>query len=287
MRSPEFPPLHDIAAWRSMIAAMDQSILASRRQDGARTIASVEEVSIEATRVYIATPDKLQNSSRVLLDLHGGAMIFGGGEVCRQTSIATAGRFSIRTWGLDYRMPPDHPYPAALDDCLATYRTLLASYAPESIAIAGSSAGGNLAVAMVLRARDEGLPMPAALALHTPAIDLTLSGDSFKANLGVDSILTDSMLPTILLYANGHDLSHPYLSPLFGDFARGFPPTILATGTRDLLLSNAVRMHRALRAADVYAELHVLEAGPHGGFFRSAPEDAELDRDIGRFLAKC
>jgi epsilon-lactone hydrolase len=86
------------------------------------------------------------------------------------------------------------------------------------------------------------------------------------------------------LYAGGHDLSHPYLSPLFADFTIGFPPTILTTGTRDLFLSNTVRMHRALRAAGVSAELHVLEAGGHGGFFGQAPEDEELDNEVRRFI---
>ena len=82
----------------------------------------------------------------------------------------------------------------------------------------------------------------------------------------------------------GHDLSHPYVSPLFGDFTKGFPPTLLASGTRDIYLSNTVRMHRALRAADVPAELHVFEAAPHGGFYGLAPEDQELTREVRRFM---
>ena len=148
----------------------------------------------------------------------------------------------------------------------------------------GASAGGNLAAALILRARDEGLPLPAAAILQTPELDLTESGDSFRTNLGLDSVLTGSLMPANLLYAAGHDLAHPYLSPLFGDFARGFPPTFLTTGTRDLFLSNTVRMHRALRAADVPTELHVMEAAPHGGFFGTAPEDAQVTRDLRRFV---
>jgi acetyl esterase/lipase len=194
-------------------------------------------------------------------------------------------RNRVPTWTVDYRMPPDHPYPAALDDCVCVYRELLRTHAPEQLAVGGSSAGGNLAAALVLRARDEGLPMPAMVALSSPEVDLTESGDSFHANLGVDSLLTESLMPANLLYADGHDLSDPYLSPLFGDFAEGFPPTILTTGTRDLFLSNTVRMHRALRAAEIPAELHVMEAAPHGGFLGSSPEDADIGREIRRFLA--
>ena len=145
----------------------------------------------------------------------------------------------------------------------------------------GASAGGNLAAALVVRARDEGLPLPAALVLISPELDLTESGDSFHTNLGIDNVL-GSLIQTNLLYANGHDLDDPYLSPLFADVT-GFPPTFLQAGTRDLFLSNSVRMHRKLRAAGVEAELHVFEAMPHGGF-AGAPEDLDLRLEIRRFL---
>jgi acetyl esterase/lipase len=189
-------------------------------------------------------------------------------------------------WAVDYRMPPDHPHPAPLDDCVTAYRALLEVREPHEVVVGGASAGGNLAAALILRARDEGLPLPAAAVLITPELDLTESGDSFRTNLGVDTVLARSLMPANLLYASGHDLADPYLSPLFGDFTKGFPPTLLACGTRDLFLSNTVRMHRALRAAGVSAELHVQEAAPHGGFFGAAPEDDELDREVRRFVAE-
>lgn len=193
------------------------------------------------------------------------------------------GQTGAVTWAVDYRMPPDHPYPAPLDDCVAVYRALLRDHRPEDVVVGGASAGGNLAAALILRARDEGLPLPAAAVLLTPELDLTESGDSFRTNMGVDNVLSRSLMPANLLYAAGHDLAHPYLSPLFGDFSKGFPPTFVSAGTRDLFLSNAVRMHRALRSAGIEAELHVIEAAPHGGFF-GAPEDAELDREARRFV---
>lgn len=133
----------------------------------------------------------------------------------------------------------------------------------------------------MLRAKDEGLPTPAALVLLTPEIDLTKSGDSFETVKGLDPRLS-SLKQVNLLYADGNDLTHPYLSPLFGDLS-GFPPTFLQTGTRDLFLSNTVRMHRALRAAGVEAEPHVFEAMPHGGF-GGTPEDMELSREMRLFL---
>ena len=161
-------------------------------------------------------------------------------------------------YGVDYRVPPDGPYPAALDDCISAYRALLAEVPAERIVVSGTSAGGNLAGALLLRARDEGLAMPAGALLLTPELDLTESGDSFDTLMGLDVVLSARLMEMNLVYAGGADLAHPYLSPLFGDIA-GFPPTLLQAGTRDLFLSNAVRMHRRLRSAGVRAELHVWE----------------------------
>ena len=140
-----------------------------------------------------------------------------------------------------------------------------------------------MAAALILRVRDANLPLPAAALLLTPELDLTESGYTFRTNLGVDTLLTRSLMPANLLYAAGHELAHPYVSPLFGDFKKGFPPTLLMSGTRDLFLSNTVRMHRALRAARVQAQLHVLEAAPHGGF-GGAPEDQDFEREVRRFV---
>jgi acetyl esterase/lipase len=179
-------------------------------------------------------------------------------------------------------MPPDHPFPTPLDDCLTAYRMLLDERSPSEIIVGGTSAGGNLAAAMILRARDEGLPLPAAVIFNTGAFDLTGSSDSWRTNDGLDSVLSGPVEPCTELYAGGYDRREPYISPLFGDLG-GFPPVILLTGTRDRLLSDNVRMHRALRAAGCEAELHVWEAAGHGGFLGMAPEDAERFSELRRF----
>ncbi|WP_231568463.1 alpha/beta hydrolase [Novosphingobium malaysiense] len=245
--------------------------------------AEVIERDLDGLCVFDVTPEDLPaGSGGVVLDLHGGGLFLCGGELCRLMAIGIATRLKTKVWSPDYRMPPDHPYPAALDDAMTAYRALLEQYDPSRIVVHGASAGGNLAAALILRARDEGLAMPAGAILQTPEADLTESGDSFHVNLGVDPGLAP-LMPVNLLYANGHDLTDPYLSPLFGDFTKGFPPTILTTGTRDLFLSNTVRMHRALRAADIPAELHVVEAAGHGNF-SGAPEGDEIDKEIRHFL---
>jgi epsilon-lactone hydrolase len=285
MEQPASPPLDDLDAWRTMIAEYDaviDSIMSARTADAP---VQVEGLDVDGVHVYQITPDDhAGDDRRVYLDIHGGAFINGRGESCRAMGIGTSLRVGARVWAVDYRMPPDHPFPAALDDCLAAYRMLLVDHAPEEIIVGGASAGGNLAAATVLRARDEGLEMPAAVVLMTPGVDLTGAGDSFQTNLGLDPLIQSNDNPSFQLYAAGHDLTDPYLSPLFADFSTGFPPTILTTGTRDMLLSDTVRMHRALRNAGIVADLHVTEAAGHGGFFGMAPEDHDLQRQVRLFV---
>jgi acetyl esterase/lipase len=276
------PAIDDRRAWFAVKAMVERHYLARAATLDATLRSQVETLSIGSTTVHVATP-AVPHSEAALVDLHGGAFVFGGGEACRVSARMQADQHGVRCYGVDYRMPPEYPYPAALDDCLTTYRHVLERHDAASVAIIGRSAGGNLAAAMLLRARAEGLPFPAALVLLSPEVDLTESGDSFQLNQMADVVLPGSLMQTILLYAKGADLGHPYLSPLFGDLT-GFPPTFLQSGTRDLFLSNTVRMHRALRAVGVSAELHVFEAMPHGGFMGEAPEDLDLLGEIRQFI---
>jgi monoterpene epsilon-lactone hydrolase len=285
--SPPSPALDDVEGWREMIATTNRMVLAMFANSGelAPPGFQVEELDVSGIPVYEITPPDLQpDDHRIFMDPHGGAFIVGGGSLCIVSGAMSAAKCGMRVWSVDYRMPPDHPYPAAVDDCMAVYRALLERHPPEELVLGGVSAGGNLAAATILRARDEGLPMPAAAVLLTPAMDLTHSGDTFHTNRGVDTVLTDGEGGGISLYAGGHDRRVSYLSPVFGDFAQGFPPSLLASGTRDVLLSDTVRFHRALRAANIQAELHVLEAAPHGFFRGRAPEDRELAREVRRFV---
>lgn len=278
--------LDDLAGWQHYVEARDRHLLDvmfSALPDDLPIDRTDTEV--DGVRTYVLVPHDVADSpdTPIHLEIHGGGLLLCGGELCARMGFGGAlGRRAI-TWSVDYRMPPSHPHPAALDDCLTVYRRILRERDPRSVTVGGASAGGNLAAALMLRAKDEGLPMPAALVLGTPEVDLTESGDTFATNLGIDSL--GPLMPANLLYANGADLTHPYLSPLFGDVA-GFPPTILTTGTRDLYLSNTVRFHRALRAAGVEAELHVGEAMPHAGFGGRAPEDRALAAEVRHFVER-
>lgn len=283
----QFPPLDDSAAWKTLIADIDEHVekmlVAALPKQGY----AVQTRLIAGVTTYVVTPAGVSESDpRVFLEFHGGGFSLGGGESCRLMAIGMALRTGARVISVDYRMPPDHPFPAALDDAMAVYRGLLESYAPENIVVGGISAGGGLTAALALRARDEGVPLPAGLVLMTPGVDLTGSGDTFHTLLGIDPVLPTPVSEMFQLYAGDTPLDHPYVSPVLGQFDAGFPPTFLQSGTRDLLLSNTVRMHRALRKAGVAAELHVFEAMPHGGF-GGTPEDLEVTMELRRFLAMC
>jgi epsilon-lactone hydrolase len=281
----EYPALDDTAGWKAVIAERElflAQMFAHRSGYFAHTLTEWRE---DGALAYDIRPAGWSEADRrVYLYIHGGALIVGAGENCKAMSLASAKNHGTRMVTVDYRMPPDHPYPASLDDCMVFYRALLRDYAPHQIVVGGGSAGGNLAAALILRARDEGLPLPAGAILMSPELDLTESGDSHQTNAGLDSM--GSLMAANLLYAGGHDLSDPYISPLFGDMTKGFPPTFLSTGTRDLFLSNTVRMHRKLRNAGIRAELHIKEAAPHAGL-GGGPEDQEIAREAVGFADAC
>lgn len=277
------PGPDDHEGWLRVKAAVDGRYAAAVKGLAGQLHSTVETVTAGNATIHVATPPERADVNRAYIDFHGGALVFGGGDTCRVGAQMQADHHGVRCYGIDYRMPPEHPYPAALDDGLSAYRHVLERHRPEDIVIGGRSAGGNVAIATLLRAREEGLPFPAGLVLLSPQVDLTESGDSFETNRLIDVVLPGSLMSNNLLYANGADLSQQYVSPLFGDLT-GFPPTFLQSGTRDLFLSNTVRMHRALRRAGVAAELHVFEAMPHGGFGGGTPEDLELQDEIARFV---
>jgi len=252
----------------------------------------VEPITVGGIKAYLVQPEKLpaKNKNRLLVHVHGGCFASFSGESATVEAIYMAGIGGFKVISVDYRVPPDNPCPAALDDAVAAWKGAMKMAKPKNMAIFGSSAGGNLTLAMVLRAKAEKLPLPAAIAPGTPMSDLTGAGDSFQTNAMVDNVLVAygaNCDKRAALYAAGKDLKDPFLSPVYGDLS-GFPPTILTTGTRDLLLSNTVRVHRKLRNAGVEAFLQVFEGQSHAQYYRdpSAPESKEAFEEIARFFDK-
>ena len=174
-------------------------------------------------------------------------------------------RTGVRAISLDYRLAREHPFPAAIEDGLSAYRALLDQGAdPKSIAFAGDSAGGGLCITTGLKARDAGLPMPAAIVAFSPGLDITRSGASMDAKAGVDPFFTrDSLEPTGAMYLAGHDPKHELLSPATLADLTGFPPTLLQVGTNEVLLDDSTRLAERARNAGVDVILDITADVPH------------------------
>ncbi len=278
------------AEWKELIDRRAKLLIDGIPALKAKLGVKIEETRIAGVHCYIVTPNKiaLENRRRLLIHVHGGGYVFGPGEAALPEAIMMAGFGGFKVISVDYRMPPDFPYPAALDDAMAVYKQVLKSHERHRLAIFGTSTGGAMTLAMVLRAKDEKLPLPAAIAPGTPWSDIDKIGDSYASNEWVDNVLVtwDGWLGRAAkLYANGTSLKNPYISPIYGDF-KGFPPTILTSGTRDLFLSNTVRTHRKLKRAGVIADLNVYEGQSHAQyqFNADAPETKEAFTDIANFF---
>ncbi len=278
--------------WRKAADKMDAGIVPTIPAMAARLHVKIEPATMDGVKVFVVTPDEIppENRNRLLIHAHGGCYVLFPGEAGATEAMIMAGLEHFKVISVDYRMPPEAYFPAAIDDVLTVYKAAQRATDPKNIAIFGTSAGGALTLEVILRAKEQGVALPGAISAGTPMSDATRTGDSFNTNEFVDNVLVSPngfCHAATVVYANGHDLKDPLLSPVYGDM-HGFPPTILTTGTRDLLLSNTVRSHRALRAAGVEAELEVYEGQSHAQyqFDDRLPETAVAFGEIAAFFDK-
>ncbi len=280
------------AEWRAFAAAADAQGLALVPHLQRMFPHTVRRYEIAGVTVREITPDSFdpRTADRVLLNFHGGGYLMNGGEASTAEAVLGAHHSGMKVISVDYRMPPEHPFPAPLDDALAVWSAVTADRDPASVGVFGTSAGGGLILALTLRLKALGRPLPGALAPSTPWSDLTGASDSYAVNADVDGVFSrfDAVAQGMAsLYAGATPLTDPLISPVHGDFS-GFPPTILTTGTRDILLSDTVRVYRAMRAVGVAARLEVHEAMSHAEFIYAfdCPESAVAFRDIAAFFAE-
>jgi monoterpene epsilon-lactone hydrolase len=223
----------------------------------------------------------------VLLYFHGGGYAMGSAQAAAGLAAGLAREAGTPAVSVDYRLAPEHPYPAALDDALAAYQGLLdEGFTPGRIALAGESAGAGLAAATLVSIRDAGLPMPAAAVLMSPWADLTLSGTSITGKAAVDPVLTGSGLRRRAVdYAGGADPRTPAISPVFADLT-GLPPLVIQAGTHEVLLDDAIRLAAAAAAADVSVTLDITAGVPHvfQGFASLLDEGAQALTRGGAFV---
>jgi acetyl esterase/lipase len=200
----------------------------------------------------------------VVLYFHGGVYVMGDAFLAADLASQVGRRTRAKVISVDYRLAPEHPYPAAVDDALAAYQALLdGGTDPSRIAFAGESAGGGLAVATLVNARDHGLPLPAAAFAMSPYADLTLAGTTMETKRKADPLLSpESLAARVPDYTSGQDAALGLISPIFADLT-GLPPLIIQAGTHEVLLDDAVRLAQRAATADVEVTLDVTPGVPH------------------------
>lgn len=218
---------------------------------------AVEELSlggVPAERLSAPGTDE----TRAFFYIHGGGFVAGSPRTHRPLTWRLAKEIGVPVYAVDYRLAPEHRYPAGLDDCVTAYRALLdRGISASSIVAGGDSAGGNLTLALALRLKAEGLPLPAALVCLSPATDMTGGGASREENAEADSLFVSQMFDSLKpAYYGDIDDRDPFVSPLFGDVS-GFPPVLFQVGETEMLRDDATRMAASLKAAGTEAVLEV------------------------------
>jgi epsilon-lactone hydrolase len=200
----------------------------------------------------------------IVLYFHGGVYVMGDAALAAGLASEVGRRTHAKVISVDYRLAPEHPYPAAVDDALAAYEALLRDgIAPADIAFAGESAGGGLAIATLINARDHGLPLPAAAFAMSPYADLTLAGTTMDTRREADPLLSpEALRARVPDYTAGHDAALGLISPVFADLS-GLPPLIIQAGTHEVLLDDAVRLAQQAVIADVEVTLDITPGVPH------------------------
>ncbi|HXD64591.1 MAG TPA: alpha/beta hydrolase [Solirubrobacteraceae bacterium] len=280
LRQSAFPAGSDVSEQRRMLRELSsaQPLPADVTVTGA-TLGGVPTAEI--------TIDGIE-PRHVVLYFHSGVYVLGDAFQAAGLASQVGRRTSAKVISVDYRLGPEHPYPAAVDDALAAYEALLDDgTAPWDIAFAGESAGGGLAVATMVNARDHGLPLPAAAFVMSPYADLTLAGTTMDTKREVDPLLSRELLQTrVTDYTSGQDAALGLISPVFADLS-GLAPLIIQAGTHEVLLDDAVRLARQAATADVEVTLDITPRVPHvfQTFYPVLDEAAAaLDR-AGQFLS--
>lgn len=251
----------------------------------------IREVSINGMYAEWISVDRAHMKKYVILYCHGGGYMTGSCLYARTITNKLAASTSMDVLCFEYRLAPEHPYPAALEDAMQAWNYLmLLGYGARDVIVAGDSAGGNLALALVHKLKEEGRILPRGLVLMSPWTDLTASGKTYQTRAAVDPVLdAEYIAQAVKSYAGEEqDLRNPLISPLFGNFA-GFPPTYIQVGNNEILLADSMMLHKAMVKENVPVQMdvfpgmwHVFQMCPFKRAFDAMDKNAEFIYDICR-----
>lgn len=252
--------------------------------------AAIREIEIEGMYGEWVSVNRAHMKKYVILYCHGGGYSTGSSLYARTLTTKLAMSTSMDVLSFDYRLAPEHPYPAALEDAMKAWNYLmLLGYGARDVIIAGDSAGGNLALVLVHKLKAEGRILPRGLVLMSPWTDLTSSGKSHETRKDVDPVLHREYLKQMIQnYAEGQELEDPFISPLFGDFA-DFPSTYIQVGDNEVLLNDSTMLHKKMVKANVPVQMdvfkgmwHVFQMSPFKTAYEAMEKNAEFIYDICR-----
>lgn len=272
---------------QQLLQGVEERDAALLKQSGA----TATELRLAGVPVLEVKPPQYRDDGTVLIRVHGGGFVQDSVRSALGADVLMARTTGKRIVSVDYTVAPEGRWPLVTDQVIAVYKALLAQgLVPHSIGLYGDSAGGDIVAASTLKLRDQGLPLPGALVLMSPAADLTTGGDTFVTLGDADPVLTrpDEVRAAFALYADPADWKNPYVSPIYGDFSKGYPPVLIQAGTKERALSDSVRLYQAIKTAGGEAELDIYEGMPHvfQFYMTDTPEQKAAFAEIRRFWIK-
>ena len=286
--------LHMIRAHKRLVTGLSNSVMHIDPPIERVARSHIVGTSAEIIRDFpmpalMVTPRETVIEDACILHLHGGAYMSGGLLQCRVLIGPICAFSGVRAMTFSYRLTPEHIYPAQLEDALQAYQYLLSQgYSADRIVLVGESAGGNLALSLTRRLRDEGRPLPAGLALLSPWADLAQTGESYRALRNEDATLDpDELLAAGIAFAGGPErLTDPDISPLYADF-HGFPPAVIHCGTKEILLSDSENLEKRMLEDGVNAHLIRWEGMCHVFQAFGFEESRASNMQLGAFVRAC
>lgn len=285
-----FPAASDTRAWQALQREDERASAREAEAIIARYQPTITADVRGGVPVLDIRPSGWQDDGRILVYTHGGAYTFNSARSTLSYSVPVAAATGLRVISVDYTLAPHAQWDQITNEVMAVFQSLLDDgHAWSQIALYGDSAGGGLAAGSLLKMRDAGMGMPAAVFFWSPWADISETGDTYATLASADPLLRypGQLERSAAAYADPADHQHPYVSPVYADFTQGFPPTLIQVGSKEIFLSNAVRLYRALDLAGVPTTLDVYEGMPHvfQGILPESPEAQVAREKVRRFLA--
>jgi len=283
-RERQVPAPDDIEGWKAVQRANDAAKEPSADKKAAAFGVTYKEISIARIPAIEVIPAELASTKKIAVYTHGGAYVLNSAKAVIESAMFFAAETGLRVMAVDYTLAPHSKWRDTIDDVISVFKALdEQGFEPGDIVLFGDSAGGGLAAGATLKMRDLGMGMPAALVLWSPWADISETGDTYVTLRDAEPFFTYEHVlgPAALAYADAKDHKSQYVSPVYGNFKPGFPPTLIQGGTKEIFLSNFIRLYQALDQAGQTVKLDIYEGMPHV-FVPIMSQSAESQAAIGK-----